>query len=499
MRVVRYSDRYFGDASRSEESGAKTAHGVFVTMGGQGIKFVLQFGSMMVMARLLTPEDFGLIGMVAVFVNFLSLFKEFGLSQAVIQAKVIERRQISSLFWINVGICCCIGILLLAVAPGVARFYDREELTFVTMLMGLGIILQSFGLQHRSLLLRTMQFKRVEIVEFLAMLCGLAVAIFLGCHGYGYWALVWQALIQAFVVSIGYILACRWLPCFHFSYRDCASLLRFGGGVFSENIVNYFSRNSDNILIGKFVGAGPLGLYSKAYQLLMLPIQQVTGPVSKVVLPSLSRLQDNPAEFRRRYLQFIRLITVINVPVIIYLGVFAELVVEVVFGAQWLAIVDVYRCLVPAALMGATNVAGGWVMTPLGKVSKQFKVSLTSSTVHVLAIAIGLRWGLIGVALAVSLSRFIMKFIMLGIAYQGTKIRLRDFVDSQVYPLCFSLLAVCVAWFVGQRVVVSVSLLQVVASVTSFGLTYLLLSLLDVSLRADLKQMFDVFKRRASI
>lgn len=486
MSGARYSDRYFGANSCLATSGATAAKGVFVTLSSQAAKFVLQFGSIMVMARLLAPEDFGLVAMVSVFVNFLSMFKDFGLSQAVVQSKEIERGQVSSLFWINIGICLCISLSMLLVAPAVARFYEREELVHVTMLLGAGIAFQSVGLQHRALLLRAMQFVKVEVVEVLAMLVALSVAVCLAISGYTYWALVWQAVSQALVLSLGYIIACRWLPGRFSSFRECLHLLRFGGGVFSFNLVNYFSRNADNILVGKFLGAGALGLYGKAYQLLSLPMQQVTSPISKVVFPSLSRLQDNASEFRSQYLQFLRMITLINVPIVIYLGLFADVVVGVLLGEQWLEMVPVFRCLAPAALMAATNVAGGWVMVALGRVSKQFYMGLGSSVVHVIAMIIGLVWGVVGVAIAVSCSRMLMKLPMLAIAYQRTEIHLMDFIRVQLWPMFASMIAGGTAWCVYVLSEVSGNYVIICMSLTIYGSVYCMLVLLNRKLRGEL-------------
>lgn len=483
MNKTRYSDRYFEGADLSDQAGRRAVRGVAVTLSSQSVKFVLQFGSIIILARLLTPEDFGLVAMVSVFVNFLNMFKDFGLSQAVIQSKEIKRGEVSSLFWINIGICLCISLSMLVVAPGVAEFYGREELVYVTILLGSGIALQSVGLQHRALLIRTMQFVKVEVVELVAMFGALGVAISLATAGYTYWALVWQAVSQALILSLGYIIACRWLPGKFSSFRECLHLFRFGGGVFSSNLVNYFSRNTDNILIGRFIGANSLGLYSKAYQLLMLPMQQVTGPVTKVALPLLSRLQNDAIEFRRNYLRFLTLVTVINVPIIIYLGVFADIVVETVLGAQWLGMVDVFRCLVPAALMGATNVAVGWVLMPLGRVSKNFYLGLFSSVVFVISIVIGLNWGLLGVACAVSISRLVLKLPILSLAYRKTEIRLTDFVRIQLWPILASGGGSLIMVFIMDHYSIR---FEAFFSFLGFTCIYLVLLLLDSRFREDL-------------
>jgi O-antigen/teichoic acid export membrane protein len=486
--MAAYSDRYFEEYNATGQLGRPLVRGVTTTLTGQFGKFILQLASIVILARLLTPEDFGLVGMVAVVVNFLNMFKDFGLSQAIIQSERISRSQISTLFWTNVGLCCSISLAVLSLSPVVAIFYGREELVHVTMLFGVGIGAQSLGLQHRALLIRSMQFAKVEIVEIVSIFVSLSLAICLGLLGYGYWALVWQALSQALFLSAGYAIASRWMPGRFSNLRECMHLLKFGGGVFSFNCVNFLSRNCDNILIGKFVGAGPLGFYGRAYQLLMLPAKQVTTPVSKVALAALSRLQGSPPEFRSRYIQFLLLITLINLPIVIYLGFFTEIVIEVVFGSKWLGMVDVFRCLIPAALTAATNVAGSWVLIPLGRVSKQFYMGAVSSTVHLLAMLVGLRWGIIGVALSIGLSHTMMKLIMLSVAYRNTEIRLRDFIQVQSWPLFCALCAGVGASFILSLLDLA-PLFSVLFSLGLFGSLYLLLILANSSIRGQLVQL----------
>ena len=310
------SDYYFDDDSLPEDLERKTASGGVVTMSGQGMRFVLQLGSTMALARLLTPDDFGLIGMVMVVVSFLNMFKDFGLSEATIQRSEITREEVSNLFWVNIAVTLFLTLCVCLCAPMVATFYGREELASLTVVLASFMILQGAGLQHRALITRKMEFMKLAVVETGAMLVGVIVAVVLACYGFSYWALAGQVGAVALVSLIGFLVFCRWLPSKPSASVSIRPYLKYGGNLAGFNLVNFFSRNADKIMIGYAWGSGALGIYTKAYGLLMLPLQQINAPMTKVMLPVLSRLQGNPQEYRGYYLKAVGYIIALTFPIV---------------------------------------------------------------------------------------------------------------------------------------------------------------------------------------
>jgi O-antigen/teichoic acid export membrane protein len=431
-----HSDQYFNNDSLSQDLGRKTARGGIVTMSGQGIRFVLRLGSTMVLARLLTPDDFGLIGMVMIVVNFLDMLKEFGLSQATIQRSSITRGEVSNLFWVNLAVSSFLALFVTLCAPLVASFYGRSELTSLTICLGLFMVLQGVGLQHRALITRKMEFVKLALVESGAMLAGVIVAVLMSLYGFSYWALVGQSGAVAIASSLGCFYCCRWLPSKPSSAVSIRPYLKYGGNLAGFNLLNFFSRNADNIMIGYVWGAGSLGVYSKAYSLLMMPLQQINGPMTKVMLPVLSQLQDSAEEYRRYYLKAVGYTMALTFPIVGLFLASSHFIVLIFLGQNWLGAVPVFQALVPAAFISALNVTTGWVYLSLGTTHRQLKWTLLAAPLHVLAMLLGLRWGAIGVAWGVSISFCIVRIPYLIYTYKGTSLLLEDVLKLVGRGLC---------------------------------------------------------------
>lgn len=430
------SDQYFNDESLSQGLGHKTARGGIVTMLGQGFRFVLQLGSTMVLARLLTPDDFGLIGMVMIVVNFLNMLKDFGLSQATIQRPSITRGEVSNLFWVNLAVSSFIALCVALCAPLVASFYGRGELTSLTVFLAFFMILQGVSLQHRALITRKMEFLKLAVVECGAMLVGVVVAVLMAFYGFSYWALVGQAGAVAVAGSLGCFLCCRWFPSKPSLSVSVRPYLKYGGNLAGFNLLNFFSRNTDNIMIGYTWGAGPLGVYTKAYSLLMLPLQQINGPMTKVMLPVLSQLQDSAEEYRRYYLKAVGYTIALTFPIVGLFLASSHFIVLILLGEDWLGAVPIFQALVPAAFISALNVTTGWVYLSLGTTNRQLKWTVFAAPLHVLAMLVGLRWGAVGVAWGVSLSFCVVRVPYLIYTYKGTSLLLGDVLKLVGRVLC---------------------------------------------------------------
>ena len=430
------SDYYFNDDSLPEDLGRKTASGGIVTMSGQGIRFFLQLGSTMVLARLLTPDDFGLIGMVMIVISFLNMFNDFGLSQATIQRSQITREEVSNLFWVNLAVTIFLTLCVSLCAPMVATFYGREELALLTVALASFMILQGAGLQHRALITRKMEFMKLAAVETGAMLVGVIVAVVLACYGFSYWALVGQVGAVALVSLIGLFVFCRWLPSKPSVSVSIRPYLKYGGNLGGFNLLNFFSRNADNIMIGYAWGGGALGLYTKAYSLLMQPLLQINAPMTKVMLPVLSRLQGNSQEYRSYYLKAVGYVIALTFPIVGFFLASSHSIVLILLGENWLGAVPIFQALVPAAFISALNVTTGWVYLSRGTTDRQLKWTLFAAPLHILAMFLGLRWGAVGVAWGVSTSFCVVRIPYMIYTYKGTPLILADVLKLIGRALC---------------------------------------------------------------
>ena len=287
-------DVLFNSEYLSQDLAQKSVRGGMATMTAQVIRFVLGTASTVVLARLLTPEDFGLIAMVTVVVGFAQMFKDAGLSMATVQKDRISHEQISTLFWINIIISAFLGVCVLVASPLVAKFYGRPELAAVTAVLSVSFIMSGLTIQHQALLRRHMRFGSLAIIQIVSQIITLVVTIVLALLGWRYWALVGGTITTALTGMILTLFFCPWVPGRMRKGTGIRDMLKFGMNLTSSSFLNYASRNVDKILIGATWGAGSLGLYNKAYSLLLLPIGEINAPMSSVAIPALSRLQNDP-------------------------------------------------------------------------------------------------------------------------------------------------------------------------------------------------------------
>jgi O-antigen/teichoic acid export membrane protein len=447
-------DRYFNTDRLKAGLAARTARGGAVTFASQGFKFFAGLGATMVLGRLLTPADYGLIGMVVVVTGFVSMFKDLGLSAATVQREEITSAQVSTLFWVNVALSIGVGLLTAALAPVVTWFYGEPKLTAIMLVYAFGFLFGGLTIQHEALLYRQMRFLAQVGCELVTLVTTITVTILLAWRGWGYWSLVAGHLTTSFVYMIGIWIVCGWRPGRPTRGSGVRSLLRFGGNLTGFGVVNFFARNLDNMLIGRVWGSNQLGLYAKAYQLLTLPIDQINAPITTVAVPALSRLNDSPERYRRAYLRIIEKIAVVTMPGIALLIATADWVVLIVLGPQWTEAAHIFAALGVAALIQPIANTTGWLFISQGRTDDMFRYGLVASTIIVTAIVAGLSWGAVGVAACYALTwvTIITPLLFYWVGRKGP-VRPRDFYIT-VAPAFGAALAVLVALYLFRRSVV---------------------------------------------
>ena len=420
----------------------RSVRGGAITVFSQGCKFVLQTGSTVVLARLLTPADFGLIAMVTAVTGFAMMFSSLGLSTTTVQKAEINHGQVSTLFWINVALGVLVAAVVIGLAPADAWFYDDPRLTPVTMALGVTFVFGGLAVQHRAMLQRHMRFFAIGIVEVVSMAVGVAVAIVAGVFGAGYWSLIIMHIAMAATAAVGNWITFPWLPGLPKRGGGIREMLRFGGNITGYNIVNYFARNADNILIGKFVGATALGFYSKAYGLLMLPIRQIRSPLVSVGLPGLSKLQHDPERYKNYYLKMVQLLAFMTIPMALLLGAYSHQIIMLVLGPQWEQAAPIFSILAFAAVIQPVLGTVAMVMISSGHDKRYFKMGIFSSIAYVISFFAGLPWGATGVAFAYTVVSYLLLVPLLFYSLKGTPIFVSDFFKSMFLPCIAALIMV---------------------------------------------------------
>ena len=420
----------------------RSVRGAVVTMLGQAGNFVVQLAGTALLARLLVPEDFGVFGKTIALTGFITVIRDGGLALATIQRARITHDQISNLFWLNLLLGLLAAALIAALSPAMAWFYRDPRVLWIGLALAGASIISSLSVQHTALMQRQMRFGAIALIGTIGMLVGFASAIVGAWRGAGVWALAVQQYASGLTTALLVFATCRWRPGLPRRGTGVRPMIRIGAHQTGFGILNFANRNLDNVLIGRFVSDAALGFYTQAYRLLLLPIQQINSPISGVVVPALSRLQDQPERYARYYYRAIGAIVLAGMPIIGFLMVDARPVIQLVLGPTWLPTVPIFQALGLAAFLGTFNVAGGWVYASLGRTDRQFRWQLVSTPAIVLSFVLGLPWGALGVACAFSGMCLILVGPALHYCFRGTPISLSRFVRAIARP---SLAAVAAA------------------------------------------------------
>lgn len=423
----------------------RSVRGGVLTLTSQGVQFVLQSVSTIALARLLRPADFGLVAMVTAITGLGQAFADLGLSEATIQHPEISHEQVSTLFWINVSVGLALTAITAALAPVLAWFYREPRLQAITMVVSLTFVLGGLRVQHDALLRRQMRFSTLAVRDISAYVIAVASAIVMALKGAEYWAIVALPLIMSLVIMVLSWATARWMPGLPHRDAKVKSLIAFGGSVAGSYLVGNIYRSADSVLVGWYWGAGPLGLYSRAYNLLMLPIRQLGAPARSVTVPAFSRVQTEPERLARYYLRTANIITWITAPLFGFLFVAAAPVIVLVLGSRWVEAAPVFQILTIFALGQLLLESTIWLFVSRGKSKRLLFLSLTICPLIIGGYAIGLPFGIRGVALSGSLTFLVLFPWVLKYSFVGTEITLRRVGRAVLCPVVLSLVGVGVA------------------------------------------------------
>ena len=371
---------------------------------GQAVNFGLRIGFMIVLTRLLSPHDFGLVAMVTVVTGIYGMFTTAGLSSATVQRAQITQDQISALFWVNTSIGLMFAILCVLTAPALVLFYREPRLLWIAIALAAGFLITGVGVQHNALLQRRLLYTTLTLIEILSQLVSSAIGIALAILGFGYWALVAATITAPAVVTICSWVAARWRPGPPGWNADIRSMLFYGGTVTLNNLVVYVGYNLEKVLLGRFWGADTLGLYGRAYQLISVPTDSLNGAIGGVAFSALSRLQDDPVRFKGYFLRGYQLAVSLTLPVTIFCAVFAAEIILFLFGPNWSAAAEIFRLLTPTVLIFAIINPLAWLLLSIGLQGRSLKISLVLAPIVMTAYSIGLPYGPTGVAAAYSVA-----------------------------------------------------------------------------------------------
>jgi PST family polysaccharide transporter len=405
-------------------------------------------GSMMVLARLLSPRDFGLVAMATAITGFLIFFQDFGLSTAAVQSPSISRAQTSMLFWINLSIGVFLALLCILTAPLLAAFYHEPRVKALTVVIAAGFFFNGLGAQHRAMLSRKMRIALLAATDLTATALSVALGIALAALGFGYWSLAAMAVTPPVVVCLTVWFFGRWLPSLPVRGTGIMHMIRYGSLLMADNIVMYIGYNMDKVLLGRFAGATALGFYGRAYQLINIPTQNLCTAVGAAAFPALSRLQHQPERLRSYFLKCYTLFLSLNIPITVACGLFGEDIIRVFLGAKWVDAVPLFRLLAPTMLAVALINPPGLLLAAIGRVKESLWIGLFIAPTVILGYAIGLPYGPVGVASGFSAAMLLLAVPVILWAIHYTPVSPADVWQAIRPPLYSVLVAASLALLV---------------------------------------------------
>jgi PST family polysaccharide transporter len=466
--------------------GGRAARGAGVTLAGQGTRILLQTASVVVLARLLSPRDYGLMAVGLVVVGIGEVVRDLGLSTAAIRAPELTTRQRDGLFWLSTAAGLLLAGLVVAGADLVAAAFSEDELVPVTRALALTFVLNGLAAQYRAGLTRELRFGAVAGADVLAQAAGLAVAVGAALAGAGYWALVAQQLTVGLVGLVAVVAVARWVPGPPRRGAGLRPFLRFGGGLTGTQIVYYVGNNFDTVALGLWSGPAALGIYSRGFQLLMTPLNQIRTPATTVAVPVLSRLQSDPARFAE-YLRRGQL--ALGIPLVTGLALAsgaAVPLVDLLLGPRWHEVAPVLALLAVAGSAQTLSFVGLWVYLSRGLSGALLRYTVLTLALKAACIAAGVPFGVVGVAAGYAAAALLEWPLSLWWLSRVTDIPVRALLLGALRISTCAALAGGACFLATMVTGSSSTLVQLVAGLAAGAAAYALAAALLPAVRADL-------------
>jgi PST family polysaccharide transporter len=432
----------------SQRAAAGVAWSTMSTAGKQ----LLSIASVATVARLLGPGAYGIMAMANLVIAFVVNFRDLGTGTAIIQRPTISERLLSSLFWVNCGLGIMLAVGVIAASPFTARFFGHAELVAILCTISVSLWLSSVGVVPNSLLIREMRFKAIAVVELGSALVAYGVALGCAYSGFGVWSLVYANIANVLTSTVGYWAVSHWRPRADFSREEIRSVTGFSLHLSGFGLVNYVSRNADNVIVGRLLGAAPLGNYQVAYNLMLTPLQNISSVIAQVTLPGFAQIQNDDQRFRSAYLRSSSIISLITFPVMAGMGIVADPLIRAILGQKWLGAIPIFQILAPVGFVQSVQTLVGSIYIAKARTDWMFRFGVYNCVVVVIAFLVGVRFGTVGVALAYAIAYF--GFIV----YPGFRIPFRliglaisDFVKALLPQAALSaaMAGICWAWLNG--------------------------------------------------
>jgi PST family polysaccharide transporter len=437
---------YFRDNVRSEDHSSRSLRGGVMSVFARGITAVIQTGCFLIMARLLSPEDYGLVAMVMAFTGFAPLLTDLGTQDVITQAAQINKREVSAFFWITVAVGAGFALVAAAASPLIARFYGEPRLTAVGLVSSLTFVACSLTVLHSALMRRALMFWELGIIEVAANVLSAVGAIAVAYYGYGYWALVFRPTATPLLIAAGVWTKCGWLPGRPLMTPRVRNGFRLGLNITGYSLVDFASKSGDRIAIGSRMSAAILGQYQNALMVYDNVGNTLVAPLHSVAVASLSKMRDDLSELRAAWAKALSTVAFYSMAAFGLLATMSQDVMVPLLGSKWSNAGLLLSILALRGIPHSVERTAGWLHVTAGRTDRLMRYGIFAACVQITALLCGMRFGPVGIALASVMSMFLL-FIP-AVAYGGRPlgIRARDVVSVVWRQLVGSLLSAALVW-----------------------------------------------------
>jgi polysaccharide transporter, PST family len=503
--LTRQLQKYFGESKAYAGLGRASVRSAAVSVAGRAVNVLVQFASTILLARLLSPHDFGLVAMVTALVLFAPVLVDLGTTDASTQKEHITNAEISTLFWLNVTIGGTLTVLFAAGSGFIGSFYGQPDLTRVALVSSLTFTMTALSIQHYALMRRAMEFPRIAVIDLSSNAISSIVSVVLAFRGWGYWALVVKPIVQSSLSAFGAWMSCPWLPSRPVLSSEVKELVNFGLGVTGFTVMDTFSRSADRVALGYFNGAGSLGYFQNAFVLYDNVLNIVAaGPIHNIGIASLSKLRGNISELRRSWHVALSSLTFFCAPIFSILAVTGQDLIIILLGQKWAPAGPLLCVFAIRGIANSVERTMGWLHVVAGRSDRWMRWGMFSASCHLVALMAGLPFGAMGVAIAYTVTMFCL--FVPALVYSGRPIGIgvNDVLSATAPQMVSAVITVGLGLTIRRQFLLDSSeLVRLIVSVPVCVTAYAAIVLGVFRLTAPLKlassvlRDFDPWKRRA--
>jgi PST family polysaccharide transporter len=401
---------------------------------------ILSFVSIVIFAKLLSVEDFGIFSILMIFNSFLIIFGDMGTTAVIVHQQKPSKLLLSSLFYFNLFTGFTLSSLLILSSHSISTFFEIPKLEPLLKLISLNFIIISFMLVQKALLEKNMNFKSISTAESLSVLIGLILGLISAYYGMGVYSLITQTLSTSIIATVMLWFYSRWKPEWRFSLDEIKKIWKYTANLSAFEIINHFSTQADSFLIGKYLSASALGIYSIAYKIMLYPLQNISRVLMRVLFPAFSKLQNNDEKFREVYKHAIFYISLIAFPIMTGLMSTADVLVDLLFGDKWEGLALLLMILAPSGMIRSIFTTTGAIYKAKGNTDLQLKMGILFTVLTIIGFIIGLSYGVNGVATSYLITNILISYPVFKISWGQIGLSVKEGLRTIIPILLISLL-----------------------------------------------------------